>query len=76
MSGEKVVDARGLSCPEPVLMTQKALKEYGEAAFIVKVSTASARDNVEQLLQERGRTVEVETGAGGWLIKAGAAGAG
>ncbi|MDR1986203.1 MAG: sulfurtransferase TusA family protein [Treponema sp.] len=72
MSGSNVVDARGLSCPEPVLMAQNALKEYGLAAFSVEVSSASARDNVEKFLKEKGRTVRVESSAGGWRIEAGA----
>lgn len=70
MSGSKVVDARGLSCPEPVLMTQNALKEFGSAAFSVEVSSASARDNVETFLKEKGRTTRVEVVADGWRIKA------
>jgi TusA-related sulfurtransferase len=69
---EAVVDARGLSCPEPVLMTQRALKAYGSSAFFVEVSSASARDNVENLLKEKGRAVEVEATAEGWRVKAGA----
>lgn len=71
MSDSPLVDARGLSCPEPVLMTQNALKKYGSAAFSVAVSTASARDNVENLLKKQGRTVQVETTADGWRVKAG-----
>lgn len=67
-----MVDARGLSCPEPVLMTQDALKAYGSAAFSVEVSSASARDNVEKLLKGKGRSVQVETTASGWRVNAGA----
>jgi negative regulator of sigma E activity len=53
-------------------MAQNALKEYGLAAFSVEVSSASARDNVEKFLKEKGRTVRVESSAGGWRIEAGA----
>ena len=68
---DTVVDARGLSCPEPVLMTRNALKAYGRAAFSVEVSSASARDNVEKLLKAEGRTVRVETTGEGWRLEAG-----
>jgi TusA-related sulfurtransferase len=70
MSDTKIVDACGLSCPEPVLLTQNALKEYGSAAFSVDVSSPSARDNVKHLLEKQGRTVQVETTANGWRVKA------
>jgi hypothetical protein len=52
-------------------MTQNALKVYGPAAFSVEVSSASARDNVEKLLKEKGRAVQVETTDEGWRVKAG-----
>lgn len=71
MKDAKVVDARGLSCPEPVLMTQKALNAYGPAAFSVEVSSASARDNVEKFLKEKGRAVRVEAADEGWRVNAG-----
>ena len=51
-------------------MAQSALKAFGSAAFSVEVSSASARDNVERFLQEKGRTAQVETIADGWRIKA------
>jgi TusA-related sulfurtransferase len=70
MSDSRIVDARGLSCPEPVLLTRKALKEYGDDAFSVDVSAPSARDNVKNLLEDSGCAVRVETTPGGWRIKA------
>lgn len=71
MSASNIVDARGLSCPEPVMLTESALKEYGAASFCVDVSSASARDNVEKLLKDKGRAAQVETTADGWRITAG-----
>lgn len=68
MSELKTVDARGLSCPEPVLMTQDALKEAGGAAIAVDVSAPTARDNVKNLLEQQGRTVSVEDTADGWRV--------
>ena len=68
MSGEKIVDARGLSCPEPVLLTQKALTAYGSAAFCVEVSSAAARDNVTKFLEERGRSAQAAEAGGVWRV--------
>lgn len=39
------VDARGLSCPQPVIMTQKAINA-GQTNFEVVVSTVVSRENV------------------------------
>ena len=72
MSDVKTVDARGLSCPEPVLMTQDALKEAGNASIAVEVTAPTARDNVKNLLEQQGRTVAVEDTADGWRIVAAA----
>jgi TusA-related sulfurtransferase len=71
MNDPKIVDACGLSCPEPVLLTQNALKIYGSAVFSVDVSTPTARDNVKDLLEKHGRTVQMETTASGWRVTAG-----
>lgn len=68
MSEVKTVDARGLSCPEPVLMTQDALKEAGGAAIAVEVSAPTARDNVKALLEQQGRAVTVQPTADGWRV--------
>jgi hypothetical protein len=53
------------------MLTESALKEYGAASFCVDVSSASARDNVEKLLKDKGRAAQVETTADGWRITAG-----
>ena len=45
------VDARGLSCPEPVLLTQQAMKEFTVGALEVLVSSPNARDNVCRLAE-------------------------
>lgn len=68
MSEVKTVDARGLSCPEPVLMTQDALKEAGKAPIAVEVSAPTARDNVKALLEQQGRAVTVQPTADGWRV--------
>ncbi|MFV0351391.1 MAG: sulfurtransferase TusA family protein [Oscillospiraceae bacterium] len=65
-----IVDARGLSCPEPVLLAQNALKQYANQVFTVAVSSATARDNVSELLQKKGKTIDVEETGGEWFITA------
>lgn len=54
------VDARGLSCPEPVLMTLDALEQANGETVQVMVSDTNQRDNVTRQAQRKGKTVAVE----------------
>lgn len=56
-----IVDARGLSCPEPLMMTQEALKSQGSGEIKVLVDEAHSRTNVEKFAKSKGRTVETVT---------------
>lgn len=54
------VDARGLSCPEPVMMAMDALKRAGDEPVRVLVSTSVARDNVKALAARKKKAVETQ----------------
>ena len=54
------VDARGLSCPEPLLRTRDAFKEYPGENFLVMVTDVNARENVKNFAIKEGREVTVE----------------
>jgi len=53
------VDARGFSCPQPVILTRKAL-EKGQFPIEVWVETATSRENVRRLAEKAGCKVQVE----------------
>ena len=55
----KRVDARGLSCPQPVIMTRRAINE-GEFPIEVLVETATSRQNVRRAAEKEGCQVRVE----------------
>ncbi len=65
MSETKLVDARGLSCPQPVLITEKALKELKKGTIEVLVDTNTAQDNVTRLATHNSWNVQVEKQADG-----------
>ncbi len=44
------VDARGLSCPQPVIMAQKAIVE-GKFPVEVLVDTVTSRENVRRMAE-------------------------
>ena len=45
----KEVDTRGLSCPEPIMLTQEATLS-GENELVILVDTVVAKENVERFL--------------------------
>ncbi len=53
------IDARGLSCPQPVVMTQKAIGD-GASEFEVLVSTVVSKENVLRCLGKNGFKAEVK----------------
>ncbi len=54
-----VVDVRGLPCPQPVILTRKALQESDELTSIV--DNEIARQNVTRMAEKAGAVVQVET---------------
>ncbi len=52
------VDARGLSCPQPVIMAQKAIKE-GKFPVQVLVDTVTSRENVRRMAEKQGCKVKI-----------------
>ena len=48
------VDAGGLSCPQPVLMTLDKIKEIQKGEIIVKVDTDTSKENVSRAAQSQG----------------------
>ena len=54
----KIVDARGLACPQPVILTRKALAEGGFELLEVIVDNASSKENVARFATHSGCAVE------------------
>lgn len=52
------VDARGLSCPEPLMLVDRAMRKSPGEPLRVLVNEAHARTNVEKFGRSKGRTVE------------------
>jgi len=52
------IDARGLTCPQPVVLTKKALEEADEVTTIVDNETA--KENVSRLAASQGCQVSIE----------------
>ena len=48
------VDARGLSCPQPVLMTLAEIKQGQEKEIVVLVDTDTSKENVTRAAESQG----------------------
>ena len=54
-----MIDARGYSCPTPVVMVQKAVKNGNPATLEVAVDNQCSVENVKRFAQHAGYRVEV-----------------
>ena len=63
----KMNEARGLSCPEPVIMTRKALSS-GEQSYEVLVDNPASRENVTRYAEHQGYSVSVSEQDGEYTL--------
>jgi len=62
------VDARGLSCPQPVVLTMDALKQNAEA-YEILVDNQTALNNVSRFARNAGKTVTVTESGEDYIIE-------
>jgi len=64
-----IVDARGLSCPQPVIMTMDEIKKVGKGEITIIVDTDTSRENVSRAAISKGWQVKsVEPESTGYRI--------
>lgn len=61
------IDARGLSCPEPVIMTKEALASK-EDAYTVIVDNVASKENVTRFATHQGYKVSVTEEGGEFTL--------
>ncbi len=61
------VDARGLSCPEPVIMTKNAMAS-NENAYEVLVDNPTSKENVTRYAEHQGYKVSVTEADGEYTL--------
>lgn len=64
-----VVDCRGLTCPQPVVRTKKALDELERGELVTIVDNPTSRDNVVKFARSQDYPVEVEERNGEFYIR-------
>lgn len=63
----KIIDARGLSCPEPVVLLRAAMAS-GEDSYQIIVDNHASRENTTRYAQHQGYTVAVVEQGGEWTL--------
>ncbi len=63
------IDTRGMSCPQPVLMTKNALDKNPEGVDIV-VDNNTAKGNVERFLKNSGFKASIKEDGKDFIIEA------
>ncbi|GAP16760.1 sulfurtransferase TusA family protein [Levilinea saccharolytica] len=59
MTSAKILDVRGLSCPEPAMLTREALLSLGKGTLIVLSDSATSCHNIERTGKLAGWKAEV-----------------
>ncbi|NLF79832.1 MAG: hypothetical protein GX572_01415 [Clostridia bacterium] len=62
-----IVDARGLSCPQPVLMTQQALQLNPDGCRVL-VDNPAAQANITRFANKAGYAVETSEEDGDYIL--------
>ncbi len=65
------IDAKGLSCPQPLMMVQEALKKNPGEQIVVEVDSASPRDNILRLARRKKLSASVVESEGVFTITIG-----
>ncbi|BBB90608.1 MAG TPA: sulfurtransferase-like selenium metabolism protein YedF [Methylomusa anaerophila] len=68
MSDDKVIDCRGLKCPQPVINTKKTLETLREGRVTVIVDNNVAKENVQKFAVSNGCSVTLAEKNGHYYI--------
>ena len=60
------VDARGYSCPEPIMLRKAMMKK--DAAYTVLVDNAASKENVTRYAEHEGYTVSAREANGEYTL--------
>ena len=64
----KVVDARGLNCPQPVILTKRVMEQNADEEIVTLVDNVTAVENVSRLAKSQNYEVTVEENDGHFSI--------
>lgn len=60
MGESNIVDARGLSCPQPAMLARQALQKLSKGTLEVIVDNGTARENVSRIAKNLGWEIDID----------------
>lgn len=57
---DNIIDARGRSCPEPVIMTKDEIGKNGSKSFKIIVDTQVAVENITRFVEGKGYNISID----------------
>ncbi|HEY31810.1 MAG TPA: SirA family protein [Dehalococcoidia bacterium] len=60
MGESNMVDARGLSCPQPAMLARQALQKLSKGTLEVVVDNNTARENVSRIAKNLGWEIDID----------------
>jgi len=70
----KTIDARGLTCPAPVLLVKDSVEKEQMAEMMVLVDNEASQENVARFLGSKGYEVQIEKDGSTYRLKASGSG--
>jgi len=64
-----VLDCRGMSCPQPVLETKKALEKSGPEGVLILVDNPASKENVRRFAESQGYQVDITEEQGAFRLR-------
>lgn len=68
MKEKRIIDCRGLACPQPVIQTKGALEKFSAGCLQVIVDNDSSCINVRRYAESQGHLVQVEENGGNYFL--------
>ncbi len=65
---DEKIDARGLSCPQPVILTINTIKKLKGGTFDILVDTETSKENVTRAAAGKGWDVTTADISGGYCL--------
>lgn len=57
---DNIIDARGRSCPEPIIMTKDEIDKNGSRSFKILVDTQVAVENITRFVEGKGYNTSID----------------
>ena len=65
------LDAKGLCCPEPLMMAADAVEQHPNEQVRIEVDSAAPRDNIARMARRKGLAIEIAENEGVYALTIG-----